>query len=76
MSDDQARLDELERAFAAGNYRQVREGTAGLSKSEDEATRLRARALYEKTEPDPRMKWLFLVALAVVVAVTAYWMRR
>ncbi len=68
-------IDELERAFDAGDYRTVREQSAALIDSDDEAVRKRARALRAKTEADPNIKWLFLTALVVILAVTAYWMR-
>ena len=72
---DAARLAELERAFEAGNYAAVREGATRLLASGDEPTKARARALYEKTSPDPLVKWLFLLTLVVVLSVTAYWMK-
>ncbi len=71
--DDDRTLDELERAFEAGNYAAVRAGVSPLLANGDARTKERARLLFDKTQPDPSVKWLFLIALAVVIAVTAYW---
>ena len=72
---DEGRLEELERAFDAGNYAAVRAGAAPLIASKDDRTKARALMLYEKTQPDPSVKWLFLLTLVVVLCVTAYWMK-
>jgi|GEM_PF-6565842 hypothetical protein len=71
--DDDGVLDELDRAFEAGNYAAVRSGVTQLLANGDERTKKRARLLHEKTQPDPNIKWLFLIALVVVLAVTVYW---
>ena len=63
-------LQELVRAFEAGNYRAVREGAAKLAEStEDPIVRAAARELARRIEPDPLMKYLLFVALGLFVFV-------
>ncbi|MEI9937119.1 MAG: hypothetical protein WDO69_07825 [Pseudomonadota bacterium] len=63
-------LQELVRAFEAGNYREVREGAPKLAAStEDPIIRAAARELGRRIEPDPLMKYLLFVALALFVFV-------
>jgi hypothetical protein len=63
-------LDQLVRAFEAGNYRAVREGAAKLIEStEDPIVRAAARELRRRIEPDPLMKYLLFVALGLFVFV-------
>jgi len=67
--DDPA-LQQLVRAFEAGNYRAVREGAAKLAEStEDPIVRAAARELRRRIEPDPLMKYLLFVALGLFVFV-------
>ena len=71
---DNNRLSELERAFDAGDYRSVqRVGPALAREASNFEVRASAEALIARTRPDPAMKWLFLLALGVLVAVSAYW---
>jgi hypothetical protein len=63
-------LQELVRAFEAGNYRAVRDGAAQLAEStEDPIVRAAARELGRRIEPDPLMKYLLFVALGLFVFV-------
>ena len=73
---DNSRLSELERAYDAGEYRSVqRAGPALAREASNFEVRASAEALIARTRPDPAMKWLFLLALGVIVAVSAYWFR-
>jgi hypothetical protein len=66
-------LDRLVRAFEAGDYRSVREGAPKLVEaSEDPIVRASARELARRIEPDPLMKYLLGVALALFVFVVWY----
>ena len=59
-------LDELVRAFEAGNYEAVREGAPKLAEStEDPIVRAAARELRRRIDPDPLMKFLLFVALGL-----------
>jgi hypothetical protein len=70
--DDPA-LQQLARAFEAGNYQAVREGAAKLAGStEDPIVRAAARELGRRIEPDPLMKYLLFVALGLFVFVVWY----
>jgi len=61
-------LQQLVRAFEAGNYRAVRAGAAALAEStEDPIVRAAARELGRRIEPDPLMKYLLFVALGLFV---------
>lgn len=63
-------LQQLVRAFEAGNYRAVREGAAKLAESTDDPiVRAAARELAKRIEPDPLMKYLLFVALGLFVFV-------
>ena len=66
-------LQQLVRAFEAGNYQAVREGAAKLAQStEDPIVRAAARELGRRIEPDPLMKYLLFVALGLFVFVVWY----
>jgi len=68
-------LDRLVKAFELGNYAYVREhGPQLLAKSEDPAVRDAARELVRRIEPDPLIKILLgiSVALLLVLALWAY----
>jgi hypothetical protein len=66
-------LEQLVRAFEAGNYQAVREGAAKLAEStEDPLVRAAARELGRRIEPDPLMKYLLFVALGLFVFVVWY----
>ncbi len=70
---DEPALQQLVRAFEAGNYRAVREGAAALAEStEDPIVRAAARELGRRIDPDPLMKYLLFVALALFVFVVWY----
>ena len=66
-------LQELVRAFEAGNYQIVRLGAPKLAaKTEDPIVRAAARELRRRIDPDPLMKYLLWVALALFVFVVWY----
>lgn len=68
-------LDALVDAFAAGDYRRVREGAPALAAREDasEDVRVAARTLSRQLEPDGGAKILFALATALLVFLTAWW---
>jgi len=66
-------LQRLVRAFEAGNYEAVREGAPKLAaKTEDPVVRGAARELRRRIDPDPLMKYLLWVAIALFVFVVWY----
>jgi hypothetical protein len=66
-------LQQLVRAFEAGNYQAVREGAAQLAEStEDPIVRAAARELGRRIDPDPLLKYLLFVALGLFVFVVWY----
>jgi len=66
-------LQRLARAFEAGNYEAVRLGAPRLIETtEDAAVRDAARELRRRIEPDPLMKYLLWVAIALFVFVVWY----
>ena len=66
-------LQQLVRAFEAGNYRAVREGAAELAESSaDPIVRAAARELARRIDPDPLLKYLLFVALGLFVFVVWY----
>jgi hypothetical protein len=66
-------LQQLVRAFEAGNYQAVREGAAKLAEStEDPIVRAAARELGRRIDPDPLLKYLLFVALGLFVIVVWY----
>jgi hypothetical protein len=69
-----AELDELVEAFAHGDLARVRAEAPGLARaSEDEAVRAAARTLVERTEADPLAVKLILLAGALLVLLTGWW---
>ncbi|HYQ27924.1 MAG TPA: hypothetical protein VER04_11920, partial [Polyangiaceae bacterium] len=63
-------LQQLVRAFEAGDYQAVRKGALALvESSEDPIVRAAARELRRRIEPDPLMKYLLFVALGLFVFV-------
>ena len=69
-----AELEELVRAFARGDYRTVRDGAPKLAASaSDPAVKRAAELLRQRIEPDPLARALFLIAAALLVALTSYW---
>ncbi len=70
---DDPELQRLARAFEAGNYEAVRLGASKLAESsEDPIVRAAASELRRRIEPDPLMKYLLWVALALFVFVVWY----
>jgi hypothetical protein len=66
-------LQRLVQAFEAGNYEAVRVGAPKLAAAtESPAVRNAARELKRRIEPDPLMKYLLWVALALFVFVVWY----
>jgi hypothetical protein len=66
-------LDTLVRAFEAGNFALVRERAPRLAESSDRAeVKAAARELARRIEPDPLVKFLLGVAIALFVTVVAY----
>jgi len=66
-------LQRLVRAFEAGNYEAVRLGAPRLAETtESAAVRAAARELRRRIDPDPLMKFLLGVAIALFVFVVWY----
>ena len=66
-------LQRLVSAFEAGNYEAVRTGAPRLvAASEDPIVRAAARELRKRIDPDPLMKYLLGVAVALFVFVVWY----
>ncbi|HWX73723.1 MAG TPA: hypothetical protein VNZ05_00355 [Solirubrobacteraceae bacterium] len=67
-------LDALVDAFARGDYARVRaEGPKLAESAQDDAIRLAARTLVARTEADPLAVWLLVLAGALLVVLSAYW---
>lgn len=72
LPDDPA-LASLAEAFEAGNYARVRDEAPRLAvESEREDVRAAARELLTRIEPDPLMKYLLVLALLLLLGVTAF----
>ncbi len=70
---DDPELQRLARAFEAGNYEAVRVGASKLAEdTPDPLVREAARELRRRIDPDPLMKYLLAVALALFVFVVWY----
>ncbi len=70
---DDPELQRLVRAFEAGNYEAVRLGAPRLAETtEDPTVRSAARELRKRIDPDPLMKYLLWVAIALFVFVVWY----
>jgi hypothetical protein len=70
---DDPELQRLVRAFEAGNYEAVRVGAPKLAAAtEDPAVRGAARELRRRIDPDPLMKYLLWVAIALFAFVVWY----
>jgi hypothetical protein len=66
-------LDRLVQAFEAGNYEAVRRGAPRLAETtENPVVRSAARELRKRIDPDPLMKYLLWVAIALFVFVVWY----
>ena len=67
-------LDVLVEAFAMGNYALVREGARELAgRSTDDQVKRAARTLVARTEPDRLSIGLLLLAGALLLALSAWW---
>src|SRR5882724_10634807 len=65
---DDPELQRLVRAFEAGNYAAVRDGASRLAESTaDPIVRAAARELRRRIDPDPLLKYLLAVAVALFV---------
>jgi len=70
---DDPELQRLVRDFEAGNYEAVRLGAPKLAAAtEDPVVRGAARELRRRIDPDPLMKYLLWVAIALFVFVVWY----
>ena len=70
---DDPELQGLVRAFETGNYQAVREGASKLAESTaDPIVRAAARELRRRIDPDPLLKYLLGVAVALFVFVVWY----
>lgn len=70
------KIEELEAAFARGDYGRVTKDAPALASSSDHEVKRRATALLAKTKPDPTATWLFVVAALLLVAMTVYFETR
>lgn len=70
---DSPELRRLVDAFGRGDYKTVRDGTAALANSEDEAVRRAAKDLRARTEADPFAKIALLLTLLLLGWLTFYW---
>ncbi len=70
------KIEELEAAFARGDYRRVTNEAPALTSSSDDDVKKRAIALLAKTKPDPVATWLFIIAGLLLIAMTAYFETR
>jgi hypothetical protein len=67
-------LDALVAAFEAGNFRAVRSGASKLASGDaDEGVKRAARALLDRTRPDPLATYLLVLTALLLIALTAYW---
>lgn len=67
-------LDALVDAFAGGDYARVRaEGRKLAASADNEEVRRAAKTLVARTNADPLALWLLVVAGALLVVVSAYW---
>ena len=70
---DDPELQRLARAFEAGNYEAVREGAGKLAESTaDPIVSAAAKELRRRIDPDPLMKYLLWVSLALFLFVVWY----
>jgi hypothetical protein len=67
------RLDELALAFERGDYARVRSRAPALESSPDQAVRDAARALLDRTKPDPLAVLILVLTAALLAIVTVYW---
>ncbi|MGH7282112.1 MAG: hypothetical protein ACRELY_11350 [Polyangiaceae bacterium] len=69
---DAEKIDELEKAFARGDYSVVTKGAPALTKSEDDDVRKRAEKLVRRVTPDAAATVIFIVAALLLVAIAFY----
>ena len=69
---DQPELNRLVRAFELGNYAEVRRAAPLLLKGGNPAVRKAAHELLARIDPDPLMKYLLLLAVALFVLIVLY----
>lgn len=65
------RLTEVQAAFEAGNYAEVRALAAQLER-EEPALAPAARAWVERTRPEPLVLWLFGLSALVLICATVF----
>jgi hypothetical protein len=71
---DDPGLARLVDAFARGNYRAVKDGVPALvANTDNDAVRAAATELLARTRPDPAAKIFFGLTLAVVLALSGWW---
>jgi hypothetical protein len=69
-----AELDALVDAFGRGDYARVRiEGSKLAETTNAEDVRRAARTLVARTNPDPLAVWLLVLAGALLVVLSGYW---
>jgi hypothetical protein len=67
-------LDRIVAAFAAGNFRAVRDGVPKLAAgTSDEAVRTAALTLLDRTRPDPASRVVLLATAALLAVLSAWW---
>jgi hypothetical protein len=67
-------LDAIVDAFARGDYASVRvEGARLAQTTDDENVRRAALELIARTNPDPLALWLLVLAGALLVVLSVYW---
>ncbi len=73
MAEDEAKIAELESAFARGNYARVKNEALLLATStKNDDVRARAEKLADRLKPDPIAKVLFILTAILLAALTAY----
>ncbi|MEO7109121.1 MAG: hypothetical protein ABI183_01675 [Polyangiaceae bacterium] len=71
--DDEAKIAELESAFARGDYSRVKHEALPLAEStKNEGVRTRALELVGRLKPDPIAIVLFVIAAVLLAAMTTY----
>ncbi len=77
LVDDEAKIAEIESAFARGDYARVRREALPLaSTTKNDEVRARALRLADRLKPDPIAKVLFIIAAVLLAALTAYFEMR
>jgi hypothetical protein len=66
-------LSALVHAFEEGDHGLVRTRAPKLVASEDAEVARAARDLVARTSPDPLAKWLFALALLLLLGLSGYW---